>query len=182
MPTNVPNVAASMSVNVSSAGSSAAAAGPNGGSWPPGAFKMDAPEGADPRKVRMPRFEAAMPLNWGTTNLASQGYTNNLSRSGLAITVRDGRYGPYVNWGKVNATLPKGKDPASVTLEDALALIAEKGGSAKKPARRAAPAKAAAKKSAKAAPKAAPAAKRKAAPARRAKPGGVDFEPGHCSL
>ncbi|WP_027486209.1 type I DNA topoisomerase [Allorhizobium undicola] len=45
---------------------------------------------------------------------------------GGAITVRDGRYGPYVNWGKVNATLPKGKDPQSVTAEEALALIAER--------------------------------------------------------
>ncbi|CAI2934519.1 type I DNA topoisomerase [Aminobacter sp. P9b] len=54
------------------------------------------------------------------------------------ITVRDGKYGPYVNFGKVNATLPKGKDPATVTVEDALALIAEKeakGGGGKKPAR-----------------------------------------------
>ena len=33
---------------------------------------------------------------------------------GGAITVKDGKYGPYVNWGKVNATLPKGKDPQSV--------------------------------------------------------------------
>ncbi|CAD7032629.1 type I DNA topoisomerase [Pseudorhizobium endolithicum] len=47
---------------------------------------------------------------------------------GGEITVRDGRYGPYVNWGKVNATLPKGKDPQAVTLEEALALIVEKGG------------------------------------------------------
>ncbi|MCO5072859.1 MAG: type I DNA topoisomerase [Rhizobiaceae bacterium] len=56
------------------------------------------------------------------------------------ITVRDGRYGPYVNFAKVNATLPKGKDPASVTLEEALALIAEREakGGGKKPARRAA--------------------------------------------
>ncbi|MEP9398404.1 type I DNA topoisomerase [Mesorhizobium sp. KR2-14] len=63
---------------------------------------------------------------------------------GGAITVRDGKYGPYVNYGKINATLPKGKDPASVTMEDALALIAEKEakGGGKKPAR----AKAAAKK------------------------------------
>lgn len=53
---------------------------------------------------------------------------------GGAITVRDGRFGPYVNWGKVNATLPKGKDPQSVTVEEALALIAEraaKGGATK---------------------------------------------------
>jgi DNA topoisomerase-1 len=53
---------------------------------------------------------------------------------GGEITVRDGRYGPYVNWAKVNATLPKGKDPASVTFDEAVALIAEKaakGGSGK---------------------------------------------------
>jgi DNA topoisomerase-1 len=59
---------------------------------------------------------------------------------GGEITVRDGRYGPYVNWGKVNATLPKGKDPGSVTQEEALAMIAEKaakGGNGKKPFRRA---------------------------------------------
>ena len=52
--------------------------------------------------------------------------------------MRDGKYGPYVNFGKVNATLPKGKDPMTVTLEDALALIAEKAGKdggSKKPAR-----------------------------------------------
>lgn len=50
--------------------------------------------------------------------------------SGGAMTVREGRYGPYVNWGKVNATLPKGKDPQSVTVEEALALLTEKAGKA----------------------------------------------------
>ncbi len=49
---------------------------------------------------------------------------------GGAITVRDGRYGAYVNHGKVNATLPKGKNPASVTLDEALALLAERSGKA----------------------------------------------------
>ncbi|TRC74513.1 type I DNA topoisomerase [Mesorhizobium sp. WSM4307] len=70
---------------------------------------------------------------------------------GGKIVVRDGKYGPYVNFGKVNATLPKGKDPQSVTIEDALALIAEKEakGGGKKPFRKAAAAKApAAKKTA----------------------------------
>ncbi len=64
------------------------------------------------------------------------------------ITVRDGKYGPYVNHGKTNATLPKGKDPQSVTLEEALVLIAEREAKApiKKPARKAAAPKTAAKK------------------------------------
>ncbi len=53
---------------------------------------------------------------------------------GGAVTVKSGRFGPYVNWKKVNATLPKDVDPASVTLEQALEMIAAKssgsGGSA----------------------------------------------------
>ncbi|MBW8283661.1 MAG: type I DNA topoisomerase [Rhizobium sp.] len=66
---------------------------------------------------------------------------------GGAITVRDGKYGPYINWAKVNATLPKGKDPQSVTMEEALLMIAEKAGKSgtKKTAAKKAPAKAAAK-------------------------------------
>jgi len=48
---------------------------------------------------------------------------------GGKITVRSGRYGPYVNHGKINATLPKGKDPESVTFEEAVAMIAAKSSS-----------------------------------------------------
>jgi DNA topoisomerase-1 len=47
---------------------------------------------------------------------------------GGPITVRDGRYGAYVNWGKVNATISKGTAPDSITLSDALELIAEREG------------------------------------------------------
>jgi DNA topoisomerase I len=47
---------------------------------------------------------------------------------GGAVTVRDGRYGAYVNWGKVNATISKGTAPDSITLSDALELIAEREG------------------------------------------------------
>ena len=38
----------------------------------------------------------------------------------------DGRYGPYVKWDKVNATLPKGTEPTAVTMDLALELIAAK--------------------------------------------------------
>ncbi|MBB3951127.1 type I DNA topoisomerase [Aureimonas jatrophae] len=67
---------------------------------------------------------------------------------GGPITVREGRFGPYVNAGKVNATLPKSKDPTSVTLEEAIQLLnerAEKTGKApKKPAKKASASKTAA--------------------------------------
>ena len=69
---------------------------------------------------------------------------------GGAVNVMSGRYGPYVKWEKVNATLPKEKDPQAITLEEALELIeakAAKGG--KKPARKAAAKKSATKKPAK---------------------------------
>lgn len=43
---------------------------------------------------------------------------------GEIIKVFDGRYGPYVKHGKVNASLPKGVAPEDVSLEQALELIA----------------------------------------------------------
>ncbi len=54
---------------------------------------------------------------------------------GGVVQVMPGKYGPYVKWGKVNATLPKEVTPEAVTLEEAVALVAEKAGkSGKKPA------------------------------------------------
>ena len=51
---------------------------------------------------------------------------------GGLIQVMDGRYGPYVKHGKVNATLPKTADPETVTLEQAVELIAAKAAKPKK--------------------------------------------------
>jgi DNA topoisomerase-1 len=58
--------------------------------------------------------------------------------SGAEIKVMAGRFGPYVTDGSTNATLPKGADPKSITLDEAVRLIDERAakGPAKKPARR----------------------------------------------
>ena len=63
---------------------------------------------------------------------------------GGLVQVMPGKYGPYVKWAKVNATLPKELDPETVTLDEALALVAEKAGKGK-PAKKAAVKKPAAK-------------------------------------
>ncbi|MFC7705654.1 type I DNA topoisomerase [Plastorhodobacter daqingensis] len=69
---------------------------------------------------------------------------------GGPMQVMAGRYGPYVKWGKINATLPKDIAPEDITFDQALAVVTEKAAkSGKKPAK----AKSATKKPAK--PKAA---------------------------
>jgi DNA topoisomerase-1 len=45
---------------------------------------------------------------------------------GGKVVVKAGRYGPYVNYGKINATLPADADATTLTLEDAIALVAAK--------------------------------------------------------
>ncbi|TKW67391.1 MAG: type I DNA topoisomerase [Paracoccus denitrificans] len=63
---------------------------------------------------------------------------------GGKISVMNGRFGPYVKWEKINATLPRDLEPADVTVEKALELIAAK--AAKSPAKGAKGAKKAAAK------------------------------------
>src|SRR5262249_9057766 len=91
------------------------------------------------------------------------------------IELYDGRYGPYVKHGGINATVPRDLKPEELTVEQAVALLAERAakGGGKKPsrARKAAPVAAndAGEKPKAAAKKKAP-AKRKAAKAKAAPP------------
>jgi DNA topoisomerase-1 len=59
---------------------------------------------------------------------------------GGKIEVLDGRYGPYVTHNKVNATIPKSKDPTTLTQDEAIALLEERiaKGGGKKPVRKSA--------------------------------------------
>lgn len=45
-----------------------------------------------------------------------------------AVAVHEGRYGPYVKHGKINATIPGSVDPEKITLEEAIDLLAAKSG------------------------------------------------------
>ena len=87
-------------------------------------------------------------------------------QDGQPIRVLSGRYGPYIKHGAVNANVPRGTDPLEVTLEQAVALIAERAakpsGGKRKPAR-AAKAKAAPKAEGAKAPAKKKPAKKKAA-------------------
>jgi DNA topoisomerase-1 len=83
------------------------------------------------------------------------------------LTIKDGRFGPYVTDGESNASLRRGQTPESMTIEQASEMLSEKRAAGPKPrktaakkttAKKAAPRKAAAKKAAprKAAKQAAP--------------------------
>ncbi|HYR07908.1 MAG TPA: type I DNA topoisomerase [Longimicrobium sp.] len=47
-------------------------------------------------------------------------------RDGEPVNLFEGRYGPYVKHGSVNASIPKGTGPDDVTLEQAVTLLAER--------------------------------------------------------
>jgi len=79
------------------------------------------------------------------------------------VELHSGRYGPYVKHGSVNATLPDSDQVDSVTLADALALLAAKSGKSGGKVARTSP-KAAAKAPATAAAKAVPKVAAKATP------------------
>jgi DNA topoisomerase I len=92
---------------------------------------------------------------------------------GGKVQVMEGRYGPYVKWEKVNATLPKEVTPDTITLDQALELIAAKAGKGKPAKAKAAPKSAGKTVAKKAAPK--KAAAKKATPKKTAKPREIDL-------
>ncbi len=62
-------------------------------------------------------------------------------KDGKPVTLHNGKYGPYVKHDKVNATVPKDLQNATITLEQAIALLDAKAGAPKKRAAKRAPAR-----------------------------------------
>ena len=140
-----------------------------------GKINATLPKGTDSEALTL---EAALEIlaAKGSASGAGGGRVLGDHPSGGSISVREGRFGPYVNVGKVNATIPKSLSPDSISLQEAIELIDAKGGVPTKsakgkakagsktaktaPAKKAAPAK---ESKAKAVPKAKAAAKKKPA-------------------
>jgi len=68
-------------------------------------------------------IEALNARNKKSTEISSLGTHPD---TGENLVLKDGRYGPYVTDGKVNASLPKSLSQDSLTLEDAVELINKK--------------------------------------------------------
>ncbi len=154
-----------------------------------GAAYTSIPAGGDPLEV------LSIGLNRAVDLIASKKGGGSAARTlgesgGKPVTLRSGRYGPYVQLDKTRASLPRGEAPEDITLERALELIqakAERGGAngkagataRKSPARAAATAKTGAK--AKTGTKAKPGAKTTAKPGAKtgaAAPGRAGRTPG----
>jgi DNA topoisomerase-1 len=95
-------------------------------------FTIDLPDAlallAQPRQRRGQRAAATKPLRELGTDPVG----------GKEIVLKEGRFGPYVTDGETNASLRKGDDPETVTLDRAVELLAERRakGTAKKGGRR----------------------------------------------
>ncbi|MGH3053910.1 MAG: topoisomerase C-terminal repeat-containing protein, partial [Gaiellaceae bacterium] len=91
-------------------------------------FKIDLPAAlallAQPRQRRGQGAAATKPLRELGTDPVG----------GKEIALKEGRFGPYVTDGETNASLRKGDDPETVTLDRAVELLAER--RAKGPAKR----------------------------------------------
>jgi DNA topoisomerase-1 len=139
-----------------------------------GKINATIPRGSNPDELTLEQAVELLRAKASGAPAAGDGKVLGDHPSGGKIVLREGRYGPYVSHGKVNATLSKSVAPESISLQDAIDLIDAKGGGSK-PARKSSARKAPAKKAvtkrpaakapAKKAAKSAPASK----PAKRAR-------------
>lgn len=66
-----------------------------------------------------------------TLNEALELFRNSLPRTlgeykGNDIIIGEGKYGPYIHYGKSFVSLPRGKDPLTLKMEEAIALLEQK--------------------------------------------------------
>ncbi|ADG94610.1 DNA topoisomerase I [Arcobacter nitrofigilis DSM 7299] len=102
----------------------------------------------DPYKIELPR---ALELIKQIDEEKAKATIKNFEKE--KIQVLDGRYGPYIKQGRKNYKIPKGKDAASLELEDCLSIIENDSKTSKRaPAKKTAAAKTTTKTATKKAP------------------------------
>jgi DNA topoisomerase-1 len=110
-----------------------------------GKINATIPRGSNPDELTLEQAVELLRAKASGAPAAGDGKILGDHPSGGKIVLREGRYGPYVSHGKVNATLSKSVAPDTISLQDAIELIDAKGGGSK-PARKSSARKAPAKK------------------------------------
>jgi DNA topoisomerase-1 len=87
------------------------------------------PAGLSPLDVMLPQAlellaQPKAPSKGARSKAAALRTLGDSPVTGKPIEIKDGKYGPYVTDGKTNATLPKDGSPETVTLEQALEMLA----------------------------------------------------------
>jgi len=85
------------------------------------------------KKVKLPKLKSAsIPKHLSTETITLAEALSLLQfprvlgeKDGETVQVHLGRFGPYIKWGKVTASLAKDADPAALDLAGALAVVAE---------------------------------------------------------
>jgi DNA topoisomerase-1 len=113
-----------------------------------GKINATIPRGSNPDELTLEQAVELLRAKASGAPAAGDGQILGEHPSGGKIVLREGRYGPYVSHGKINATLPKSTAPDAISLQDAIELIDAKG-SGSKPARKSTARKAPAKKATK---------------------------------
>jgi DNA topoisomerase-1 len=89
--------------------------GPYGPYLKRGSQNFSLRKGCDPFTVDLTEALASIASKKGSTNI------KEFENSGIKI--KEGRWGPYVTNGKLNASVPKNTDPETLSEEDCLALL-----------------------------------------------------------
>ena len=98
------------------------------------------PDNLSPLDISLPEAVHLLkkPKSFGKRS-ASAGPQKALGTSPVTenpVVLQSGRYGPYVSDGVTNASIPKGTAPESITLEDALTLLATRAAAPRRGGRR----------------------------------------------
>ncbi len=103
--------------------------GPYGPYLKVGDENVTLPEGMDPYTVELPQVEEAIKEALAIKKKAAtplKTFDKADPESKAEINVRVGPYGFYVTDGKINASLPKGKEPENLTYDEAVEILAKK--------------------------------------------------------